>query len=116
MKVFLDTEADIIALKAQQGLEFKVGDIIVHKGFLYHKIYGLLRIHFPDISIFPASPGTPVYTLNGYNTSVVSESIVLEINTINGGNAFSTFTDTINGGDAFSTFTDTINGGNSTNF
>ena len=24
-----------------------------------------------EIKLFPASPGTPVYTINGYNTSVV---------------------------------------------
>lgn len=52
--------------------QLEVGDIIVHKPFSFAEIQGHLKKEYAtSIELFPASPGTPVYTINGYNTSVI---------------------------------------------
>lgn len=70
MKYSINNETDIITLK-DNHTQLSVGDIIVHKPFEFYDIVGLLKKHFGNIEIVPASPGTSVYSINGYNTSVV---------------------------------------------
>ena len=70
MKYIINTEEDISTLK-DNNTTLVAGDIIVHKPFEFYDITGLLKKYFGNIDIVPASPGTSVYSLNGYNTSVV---------------------------------------------
>lgn len=71
-KYTVETESDILELKSN-NTEFSVGDIIVHKPFDFPIIVGLFKEHFPRVVLFPISPGTEPYTVNGYNTSAVKE-------------------------------------------
>lgn len=70
MKYLINTESDISKLKDDNTV-FVGGDIIVHKPFEFYDIAGLLKKYFGNIEIVPASPGTSVYSINGYNTSVI---------------------------------------------
>ena len=69
-KYNVETENDIIEIITKNT--FSKGDIIVHKPFTFAEMQEKLKRHYSDeIKLFPARPGTPVYTINGYNTSVV---------------------------------------------
>lgn len=72
----ISNEQQLISLKEDTNFSFNRGDIIVHKPFEHYIIAGLISKHFKNVSIFPVSPGTSVYTLNGYNTSVVALNTV----------------------------------------
>jgi len=48
-----------------------VGDIIVHKPLAYATIQGYIKQYFGEVELVPATIGTEVYTINGYNTSVI---------------------------------------------
>lgn len=78
-KYIINKEQDIVDLKNEVDFSFTEGDIIVHKPLEYYILVGYMKKHFPDIELFPASPGTPVYALNGYNTSVVKSITTGEI-------------------------------------
>jgi len=74
-KYNIDSLADLEAIKQKHITEqknFSKGDIIVHKPFTFAEIQSLIKREYAnEIELFPASPGTPVFTINGYNTSVV---------------------------------------------
>lgn len=70
-KYIVNTVEDIQSLKADTTITLKKGDIIVHKPFEFYMAQGHFQKHFENIELFPASPGTDVYTINGYNTSVI---------------------------------------------
>ena len=74
MKYRINSEEQLIELKEDPDFSFEVGDIIVHKPFEFYTIQGLIKKHFGGVDLFPASPGTPVYSINGYGTSVVSRA------------------------------------------
>lgn len=72
-KYRVTTEAQVIEL-AQEKI-FERGDILVHKFITFADMQALLKRHYSDdLKLFPASPGTKVYTINGYNTSVIEEA------------------------------------------
>ena len=64
------TDADLIAIIEEKT--FFKGDIIIHKPFTFAEMQEKLKRHYSDeLKLFPASPGTPVFAVNGYNTSVI---------------------------------------------
>ena len=73
-KYSLTSEQDIADLKATLSAdekELERGDIIVHKPYEFYEIQGLIKKYFNNKELFPATAGTEVYEINGYNTSVV---------------------------------------------
>lgn len=73
MAIFeINTKEDIQAL-AQIDPPLQAGDILVHKPFEYYILDGELKKVFDSVAIFPATVGTDIYTIYGYNTSVVVE-------------------------------------------
>jgi len=70
-KYIVNTVEDIQALKTDATIVLKRGDIIVHKPFEFYMAQGHFQKYFDSIELFPVSPGTEVYTINGYNTSVI---------------------------------------------
>ena len=74
-KYNISSKEDLVTIKAEHidtSKKFEKGDIIVHKPFSFAEMQGLLKKSYAnEIKIFPASPGTPVFTNNGYNTSVI---------------------------------------------
>lgn len=78
MKYNINSEQDLLDLKQDEQFSFEKGDIIVHKPFEHYMMVGMVKKHFGKVELFPVSPGTPVYTINGYNTSVVESIEILE--------------------------------------
>lgn len=72
MKYEINKEQDIEDL-ISSGVEFVVGDIVVHKPFEFYTIVGMLKKKFENIELVPVSPGTECYAINGYNTSVITQ-------------------------------------------
>lgn len=71
-KYSMNTEAEVIAFGEQTPpVQLAVADIIVHKEAEFYMIQGWIKQHLGDYELFPASPGTEVYAINGFNTSVV---------------------------------------------
>lgn len=71
-KYIINQEADIVQLKTDK-VKLVRGDILVHKPFEFSEIQGKIKEHYSnEVLLFPAMAGTDVYTINGYNTSVVS--------------------------------------------
>ena len=69
-KYVIKNEQDLYNLRVALT-KFAVGDIITHKELEYPVMVGMMKIHFPEVELFPVSPGTDAYTINGYNTSAI---------------------------------------------
>lgn len=74
-KYEITSDADIVQLRQKHEageVTVAVGDIIVHKPFIFAIMQGMMTKNFEHgVQLFPVMPGTEAYTLNGINTSVV---------------------------------------------